>query len=214
MINIIMGNSKKNIVFRLINTERNKEYLKDKPHREFLDLSIVYNMTYHSSIGTIVSQAITNEMAESLELSEEQLFAYATVNTRRLFPPIVQNISDTVREMLTRSNFPAETKKEILRDLPPQHFEWIITNNTTVNGAIVILYENVLDELAQKLKSNLFLMPSSVHEMIALPSYLGDPKEMARDVATINKEAVSFEEQLSDHIYHYDMLTREITLIE
>ena len=98
MINIIMENSKKNIVFRLINTERNKEYLKDKPHREFLDLSIVYNIMYHSSIGTIVSQAITNEMAKSLELSEEQLFAYATVNTRRLLPPCLLYTSPSPRD--------------------------------------------------------------------------------------------------------------------
>lgn len=32
---------RKNIVYRLINTERNADLLEDIPHMEFLDLSIV-----------------------------------------------------------------------------------------------------------------------------------------------------------------------------
>ena len=35
---------KQNVVFKLINTEQNKDRLEQMPHREFMDLSIVYNV--------------------------------------------------------------------------------------------------------------------------------------------------------------------------
>lgn len=37
-------NARENIIFQLINTEQNKKLLNDVPHREFLDLSIIYRM--------------------------------------------------------------------------------------------------------------------------------------------------------------------------
>lgn len=37
-----MENAEKNIVFQLINSEQNKDMLKNLPHRDYFDLSIIY----------------------------------------------------------------------------------------------------------------------------------------------------------------------------
>lgn len=78
------------IYFRLVNTGKNKELLKTVPHREFLDLSIVYNLLFDNGNAdgeTADSVAIvTNDMLHYLQVDEEQLFTMAQKNTEKLFP--------------------------------------------------------------------------------------------------------------------------------
>jgi hypothetical protein len=42
----------------------------------------------------------------------------------------------------------------------------VISNEKGINGAASMLYENELHELAESLESDLYILPSSVHEVI------------------------------------------------
>ena len=47
---------------------------------------------------------------------------------------------------------------------------YVLSNTTGVNGAMTILYEDILKQIAIQLKTEiLYLLPSSVHEWIVLP---------------------------------------------
>ena len=95
--NIDFDSAKDNIVFQVINTLQNEDMLKDMPHREFQDLSIIYRWVVKVDEKGIQSSVIRNSLAERLGMNEEQLFKCAVENTRRIFPP-------TVKSMMLASN--------------------------------------------------------------------------------------------------------------
>jgi len=88
----------------------------------------------------------------------------------------------------------------------------VISNQRGINGAVSMLYEDGLHELAEKLDSDLYIMPSSVHEVIAVSSNMGDPNELAQMVADTNMDQVSLDERLSNQVYHYDKDLRKLSL--
>ena len=51
-----------------------------------------------------------------------------------------------------------------------------------------MLYENELHELAENLESDLYILPSSVHEVLAVSTELTDPEELAQMVAEVNMQ--------------------------
>ena len=77
-----------------------------------------------------------------------------------------------------------------------------------------MFYGNALEELSETIGSDLYILPSSVHECIAVSTELGDPETLAEMVQEVNGSQVAPEEQLSDHVYHYDANTKEITLAD
>lgn len=100
--------AKDNIVFQVINTLQNEDMLRDMPHREFQDLSIIYRWVVKVDENGIQSSAIRNNLAEQLGMNEEQLFKCAVENTRRIFPPTVKSMNDVIREMFISDGMPAE----------------------------------------------------------------------------------------------------------
>ena len=55
-------------------------------------------------------------------------------------------------------------------------------------------------------------MPSSIHEVIAVSTDLGNPNELAAMVAEINMDQVSLQERLSNQVYHYDKDLRVLSM--
>ena len=69
-----------------------------------------------------------------------------------------------------------------------------------------------LHELAESLESDLYILPSSVHEVIAVSSDMGSPEMLAQMVVEVNMQEVSLDERLSNQVYHYDKDLRKLTL--
>lgn len=75
-----------------------------------------------------------------------------------------------------------------------------------------MLYEDKLHALAEQLQDDLYILPSSIHEVIAVPASMGKPDELAQMVAEVNMAQVSLEERLSNQVYHYDKDLRKVSL--
>ena len=72
------------------------------------------------------------------------------------------------------------------------------------HGAAAIFYEGILDEIAGKVGADLFLLPSSVHEILAVPDDgTVDPCELEQTIRAVNKDFVQEKEILSERVYHY-----------
>ena len=211
-VDSIMKDANEKIVFQLINTEQNKTFLEQVPHREFQDLSIVYKVIISADKDAVQSSKITNEFAKRLGMSEEQLFKCAAENTRRLFPPVVRSMNDIMKEMFARDGMPQEIADMMIAEIPPEQTMWVISNEKGINGAASMLYENELHELAESLESDLYILPSSVHEVIAVSSDMGSPEMLAQMVVEVNMQEVSLDERLSNQVYHYDKDLRKLTL--
>lgn len=89
---------------------------------------------------------------------------------------------------------------------------YVISNDRGINGAISMLYEDQLHTLAEQLGTDLYILPSSIHETIAVSVELGEPEELAQMVAEINMDQVALHERLSNQVYHYDKDLRVLTM--
>ena len=92
-------------------------------------------------------------------------------------------------------------KKCILQE---EDAPFILTNERGINGAAVILYPGCLKEIGEITGLDLYILPSSIHELLVIPDdgnvYTHELKHMIHEV---NESCVVEEEVLSDQLYHY-----------
>ena len=207
-----MNTAKDNIIFQLVNTMQNEDMLKNLPHREFQDLSIIYRWVVGVDQKGLSSTVINNNLAKSLGMGEEELFKAAAENTRRILPPVVQSMNEVIMEMFMADGMPKELAEQMIGEQEPEMTMWVISNERKIDGAASMLYEDKLHNLAEKVGTDLYILPSSVHEVIAVSVEMGEPEELARMVAEVNMDQVDLSERLSNQVYHYDKDLRKITL--
>nr|WP_315024842.1 DUF5688 family protein [uncultured Aminipila sp.] len=191
---------KHTLIMVLINTEDNLELLQSAPHRSFLDLSIIYKCMVPSSDGQLGTILVDNNFMKILNMTEEKLFKTASQNTKKLLPIIIRKLDDVIGDMLEEN---IEEKSNF----------YVITNDMGIHGAVSMTYEEELYNLAEKLKSDLFILPSSIHEVIAVPSEEQDIEWLRKLVRSVNTEQVAREERLSYSIYHYKRQNRKISVV-
>ena len=207
-----MNTAKDNIIFQLVNTMQNEDMLKNLPHREFQDLSIIYRWVVGVDQKGLSSTVINNNLAKSLGMGEEELFKAAAENTRRILPPVVQSMNEVIMEMFMADGMPKELAEQMIGEQVPEMTMWVISNERKIDGAASMLYEDKLHNLAEKVGTDLYILPSSVHEVIAVSVEMGEPEELARMVSEVNMDQVDLSERLSNQVYHYDKDLRKITL--
>ena len=78
---------------------------------------------------------------------------------------------------------------------------YVISNTTKANGASVIVYSDALQQVAENLGSDLYILPSSIHEVLALPVGNKDVDSLEEMVRCVNQTEVSPTEVLSDNTY-------------
>lgn len=206
----------KNVFFTLVNAEQNKELLENVPHREFEDLAIVYRWNVGGTKDGLYTNIINNQFAEQMGKSEQELYDLAKENTKELFPPTVRNMNEVICEiMFGKDALEAEMEtefKNVVMDMQDDRAMYVISNTANIFGAASMLYEENLEKLAEKLDSNLYILPSSVHECIAISDKFGDPNELAEMVYEINMDQVSLDERLSNQVYQYDKNAKTLRL--
>lgn len=202
---------KESVVMCLVNTEQNRELLADVPNRAFHDLSVIYRWVIGGIPDAAGSVIVTDSVAKMAGVTEEELFQCASKNTRQISPVSIITIQDLMFELMP---LPLEMKSIFAQEKGPEENMWVITNENRYNGAVSMLYEESLHELAEKVGDDLFILPSSIHEVIAVPAGMaeGNPAYLAEMVHDINMGELELEERLSNSVYHYDRNARKVTL--
>lgn len=190
---------KDKIVYQLINTELNREFLKTIPHRDFLDLSIIYRYILASddTKQELYSTIINNSNVKAWKLSEQELFDLAKINTQRLFPTTITPISQILEDI--------EIKKSLLEEM------YVITTSNRLKGAVAILDEEKLYKLAEVLDSDLILYPCTLDEFLAVSARTTTVDTADKLVQNVNQEEVDIKQRLSNHSYYYNKELRTIT---
>ena len=207
---------KDKVFFSLINAEQNRELLNTVPHREFEDLAIVYRWNIGAASDGVYTNLVNNDLAEKEGLTENDLYNAASKNTNELFPVSIKNMNEVIGEMIFgESGIDEEMQKEfseVMQETPDENCMYVITNESKLFGAASMLYEEPIHELAEQVGGDLYILPSSVHEVIAVPADFGSPKELAEMVYEVNMEQVDINDRLSNQVYHYDRDLRTLRL--
>ncbi len=190
---------KKKIVYRLVSKKKNKEALKDIPHVPYLDLVVIFYLVYDSRNDVLESIRIENNLAEKWNLTAAELFRIAEENTPRLFPYKLEYLHKLLDE--DETNDVLYTPE---RD--PDDSFFVLSNTNVVYGASVILYPKLLKRIAEDFNSDLYVLPSSIHEVLILPlKKIGDKEAFSKIISEVNSTCLSEEEILSNHTYIYRM---------
>lgn len=199
--------SRDKIIFKLVNYDRNIELLKNIPHIKFHDMAIVFMYFIENFENGDATILIHNEHLESWNTSLEELHILAKANTPRIRGIKFTHLNNFIGTIISRDHM----LPQINDDIPM----YILTNNSCTYGASVILYKGILKEIADKLCSNLIILPSSVDEVIIIAieesfdnSHILDfYSEMVREV---NETSVADDSILSNRAYLYNYSTDEI----
>lgn len=207
---------KEHISFRLIHAEQGQMILENCPHRKILDLAVVYTIPIvaDESRKTVVDVLFKNDHCGMTGITEKMLYEMAYKNTQNVNPPVIVPLSHYL--VLANGELDMKEKNplfEYCTDGPGKKYEtYIISERKITNGASSILYGEVMERLAAFLNSDLYLIPSSIHEMLAVGvSKYTDPDELKEMLNDVNEMQVKMCEQLSDQIYHYDKKKKQLS---
>ena len=204
---------KERIAYRLINAGRNEELLKRIPHIRFLDLAVCFYYAFsHEELGKGIITIYNNHM-ELWHTSTRELLSLAQENTKRIFGVQCRPLVDVLGELV--DGIPCQDGKEdeydeLLRMVPMK----ILSNGDRVHGAACLLYPGLLQEICGKEEKNYYILPSSVHEVILLADDgAEDPEKLREMVREVNEQQVEPEEVLSDSVYYYDCVKKQIKIV-
>lgn len=191
------------IAFKLINYEKNRELLKEIPHKTFYDLAIVfYYSVQEPPFNGNASILIRNSHMAAWKISLEELYEKAMKNTQEMFPAQIENIEDIIADILESKERDCIRTDEEKNDSTPMY---VLSNRQKLQGAACMLYPGILREFAMTKDSDLYILPSSVHEVILLEAEPDIQAEaLLKMVSEINRTQVEESEVLSDAVYYYN----------
>ena len=185
------------IAYRLISRKENEELLKEIPWTPWCDLAIIYYLHLGVKDDRQITTIIHNHQAEKWNLSTSELYELAKENTPKLCPSTLGRLDHLL------FGWDDDEDKMVPWDtgLPTLY---VLSNQTGINGAVCMLYEDVIKNFADTLDSDLIILPSSIHEVLIVPDSHTQEYEVFRDmVRNVNAEDVPEEEILSDELYLY-----------
>lgn len=200
---------KSTIVFKLINYERNKELLGQIPHYRYLDLAIVFCCLVESGYTGYATILIYHHHLKLWNITKDDLYALAVFNTPRLLQYDLRDMTEMLNEL-----FLSEDSNEPVFDRSTANAcpLYILTNQNKLNGSVCILYHNLLKDFSKRIDSDLYILPSSIHEVLILPAYANSCNDLSEIVKEVNTTQLSPEEILSDHVYYFSKDTGKLTM--
>lgn len=159
--------AKNHLFLKVISTELNREILEDLPHKEILDLSVVAYVQMDSpEAGTVASVQVNNELAKMWGKDWDTLYETAMRNTVHEGISFA-NISHVITSML------GDTEADFLLDdyLATQESPlFVLTNYAKVFGAVFMVLPQVMEQVADGMGEDVYVLPSSIHESLVIPA--------------------------------------------
>ena len=182
------------VFLRLVNYERNQETLANCPYIPFHDMAITFRYLVKMDEEGIASALLDFDTLKRSKLSVEELYCAAKDNTIRLFPPFVRRLDEFLQERYPQNiQYPEEP--EI----------YILSNQQFIYGATMMIYKDVIATIAEKIGKSMYIIPSSVNEVLLCFTETQTEREMLENtLQEVNEFVVSDLDYLSDAVYFYD----------
>jgi hypothetical protein len=201
------------IVFKVVSAEKNQELLKQIPHREVMDMAVIYYADVNRNADTCASFTVTNNMMENWGVKEPDLYQEAMKNAPVLMPASFKSMRDTLTELMP----PAMNEDDffdMIEHVPKDEAMYVLTNKDNNFGAAAMFYPGMLEKAAAAIQEDhIFILPSSVHEVLLVPDKGNFTSEELKEMVTeINATQVAPDEVLTDNVYEYDARKKELTM--
>lgn len=194
----------------LVNSRNKQDYEeKEVYYYLFSDLLVSFRVWVQIPNGIWGSYIVTKKIVDVAGIDPRELKkrAIQNISENRFFTPSDEFSRKyntlwvkPMGEVLKEAGYDDELLNLFLGDLPM----WVISNSERNFGASVILSDGNLEEILDTIGAgDLVLIPSSIHEWIAMPMSLadGNVKEFSDMIKSVNGSNLKETEVLSEHPY-------------
>lgn len=193
---------------QLINTKANQRMLSEVPHKQMEDLSVICRVEFpfgdEEGIGSV---KVTDNLLKMWGVDMETVYQTALENSEKNMPPVLMSMGEILVE-LTNDNYKALNLLEHNGTADMDGGMYILTNPLRLDGAAVLTYPQLPEQLRKVFPQGYYILPSSVHETIIVPKRDGVvPRELGKMVREVNQQELEKEEVLSDRVYEFDKKT-------
>ena len=189
------------LAMEIVSAEANKEMLENVPHKNMEDMAVVYRFVLNSEEQGRASVLVTNQMLDTMGITAEQLHKDAMEIAPQLNPAEIRGMSEVMVEMMG----PEQAEMMGITPVAPEDEQlFVATVPDKTHGASVLAYQNFMDQAAERVGGDFYILPSSIHEVLIVPDngrmQLKELEAMVRDV---NATQVAPCDKLTDNVYHY-----------
>ena len=188
---------KTKLAMEVVSADRNADMLQNVPHEQMEDIAVVYRLILGQDSEGRSSVLVTNDLMEQFGITHDQLREDSLVNAPEIRPSEIRGMSVVMTEMMGAGMIP---------EIDPADEQMFVAGvSDNIHGAGVIAYPNFFEDAAEKLGGDFYVLPSSIHEVLLVRDN-GEmtAKDLEAMVREVNATQVAPEEQLTDHVYHYD----------
>lgn len=158
-----------------------------------VSIGICLNNNQYGSTCASISPLSEEEFEIAMRIAKE--------NEEKIFGKFV------VEDMITTmKNLMADTEINVNLDDVECNSTYVATNESRMNGATIILFPEIMQNIAKKI-GNFYILPSSIHEVIIVPeSFNSDHEELLGMVESVNgnEEIMRKEDVLSNTVLYFD----------
>lgn len=195
---------KDHLLLKVVNKASNAGLLQDTPHKDIegTDLAAVINIEVVAQNDVSGTICVKQHFLDLWGQDMDTLYQQALQNMVEQRPVTVNNLAAVLFGFQSEE----ETATGDVSKIRMQPYEqYILSNSSGTLGAAAILYPDVLQILSENAGANLFLLPSSIHELIVMQD-TGEmsAQELQAMVMSANQAMVAPEEVLSNEVYYYD----------
>ena len=150
----------------------------------------------------IAAMLVHNAHMKLWDVTVDELLEAAKKNTLQLMGCDFKSIKEVICEIMkeeVQGDFDYDMCMAGLEDSVPMY---VLSNRYRVEGAACMLYPKILLDICEILKNSFYIIPSSIHEVLILPSdNTSESREILAMIKEINDTQVSAEEILSYSYY-------------
>lgn len=186
---------KPKITIRLVNWEWNRDELTEIPYQKYLDLAVYCRIILGKNEDGIISNVVRKSMLRYWKISESELWETAKSNFQRE-EFLIRHIDDEI-------GYPKRYLDKFANFHGKKDETYVLTNEYRNHGASAMLRLDILGKFAERMDGNLFILPSSLNEVILLPDRKDREPDFLRSLVQKNNRDYAVDEELSENLYYY-----------
>lgn len=204
--------AKSRLFVLLINYDRNADILQNVVYKTLDDIAFVVYAILDEREGKLISTKILKSMVKKWGKNEDDIFNEAIENTYRMSPPRFY----ILEKMLLKNNYSGDSfmNNDDTFQLNGRFVGNLLSTTRQINGAIAVFLPGVAEKISEMLKSDFYMVFTSIHEVMIHSTKSGvDPSDLKNVLKSTIAETTHEQDYLTEKIYKYNRKTHKFECV-
>lgn len=208
--------AKSRLFVRLINYDRNIDILtnilQNVVYKTLDDIAFVVCAILDEREDNFISTKILKSMVKKWGKNEDDIFNEAIENTYRMSPPRFYMLE----KILLNNNYSGDSfmNSDDTFQLNDRFVGNLLSTTRQINGAIAVFLPGVAEKISEMLKSDFYMVFTSIHEVMIHSTKSGvDPSDLKNVLKSTIAEATQARDYLTEKIYKYNRKTHKFECV-